>query len=150
MPFEWTFEKLKTKSPPEIQSLYRRANNLDDDAARKLVALILDNDLLKEAAGGLPHDHPHMLEIEEICGERESIDGALQAVDAGLPPLAGMEQRIVARMGDRYGPSGTTNHAGRCIAFEMEAKGLLNTHRQMSMPAGSIAQSATIFERKAR
>ena len=150
MPFEWTLEKLKTKSPSEIQSLYRRANNLNDDAARKLVELILDNDLLKDAAGGLPYDHPHMLEIEEICGEPESIEGALRAVDAGLPPLAGMERRIVARMGDRYGPSGTTNHAGRCIAVEMEAKGLLNTHRQMSMPAGSVAQSATIFERKAR
>ena len=150
MAFEWTLEKLKAKSSAEIEILYRRASNLSDEQALKLTALILENDLLKDTSGGLPFDHPHMLRIEEICGEPESIEGALSAVDAGLPPLAGMEHRIVAKMGDHYGPSGTTNHAGRCIAAEMEAKGLRNTHRQMPMPTGSVAKSATIFERKVR
>ena len=147
----WEDDELRAYRTDQIVNLYRRARErAGDPAADALAEQIVKLDLLKDERGGLPHDHPDMLGIEEVCAEQESIEGALKAVDSGLPPLAGMEHRIVERLGDRYGPNGTTNHAGRCIALEMEAKGLRNTHRQIPMPTGSVAQTATMFERKER
>ena len=148
---QWSDEELLAYRSDQILNLYRRARErAGNPAADALADQITRLDLLMDERGGLPHDHPDMLEIERVCGEPESIAGALNAVDAGIPPLAGMEHRIVERLGDRYGPSGTTNHAGRCIALEIEAKGLHNTHKQIPMPNGSVAQSATMFERKER
>ena len=147
----WEDNELRAYRHDQIVTLYRRARErVGDPVADALAAQIVRLELLKDGRGGLPHDHPDMIGIEEVCGEPESVAAALTAVDAGLPPLAGMEHRIVERLGCRYGPNGTTNHAGRCIAVEMEAKGLRNTHRQIPMPDGSVAQSATMFERKER
>ena len=146
---QWDDDELRAYTADQVVNLYRAARKqAGDHHADVLAAQIVRLELLTDERGGLPHDHPDMLEIEEVCGEQESVEGALAAVDAGLPPLAGMEHRIVKRLGERYGPHGTTNHAGRRIAIEMEAKGLYNTHRQMPMPNGSVAQSATVFQRK--
>jgi hypothetical protein len=149
MPVEWTLDKLRAKSPKDIQTLYSRARTLDDDVARKLVGMILDNDLLVDPNGGLPFDHPDMLEIEAICGEPAAIDEAVAASEAGLPALAGMEYRIVRALGGRYGPNHTTNHAGRCIRDGMVDRGWKITV-QKPMPAGSIAKSATVYVKKER
>ncbi len=149
MPIEWTLDKLRAKSSNEIQTLYSRARTLDDDAARKLVGMIIDNDLLVDSNGGLPYDHPDMLEIEAICGEPAAIDEAVAASEAGLPALAGMEYRIVRILGDRYGPNHTTNHAGRCIRDGMLDRGWMTT-AQKPMPTGSIAKSATVYMKKER
>jgi len=149
MPVEWTPEKLRTKSPKEIQTLYTRARSLDVDVARKLVTMILDNDLLVDAGGGLPFDHPDMLEIEAICAEPDAVAEAVAASGGGLPALAGMEYRLVRALGDRYGPNFTTNHAGRCIKEGMLDRGWNGTV-QKPMPAGSVARSATVFVKKER
>jgi len=149
MPFEWTVEGLRSKSPREIQVLYTRVRSLEDAAARKLVAMILENDLLTEPDGGLPFDHPDMLEIEEVCSDPDAITEAVEASESGLPALAGMEYRLVAAMGQRNGQNYTTNHAGRCIKEGMLDRGWRGT-TQKPMPSGSVAKSATVFVRKAR
>jgi len=149
MPVEWTLERLRAKSSKEVQTLYTRARCLDDDDAHKLVALILDNDLLVDASGGLPFDHPDMLEIEVICAEPGAITEAVAASEAGRPALAGIEYRLVRALGDRYGPNYTTNHAGRCIKEGMLDRGWRGTV-QRPMPAGSVAKSATVFGKKER
>lgn len=120
---------------------------MDDAAAKALVAMIIQNDLLVDHDGGLPFDHPDMLEIEDICSDPKSISEAVEASEKGLPALAGMEHRLVAAMGDRYGPNYTTNHAGRCIKEGMLASGWIGTN-QRPMPNGSVAKSATVFVRR--
>lgn len=149
MPKEWTIDDLRGKSAREIQNLYRNARDRDDDAAKKIQSMIVDNGLLVEENGGLPFDHPDMIEIEEICAEPAAIAEAVQAAEAGLPPLAGMEYRIVAAMGGRYGGHYTTNHAGRRIADAMLDRGWTQAG-QKPMPPGSVAKSATVFARKGR
>jgi hypothetical protein len=149
MPVEWTPDKLRAKSPKEIQILYTRASGLDDEAAFKLTEMILDNGLLVGTSGGLPFDHPDMLEIEAICGDPEAVSEALAASESGLPALAGMEYRLINSLGDRYGPNYTTNHAGRCIKEGMLDHGWMGTV-QRPMPVGSIAKSATVFVKKGR
>jgi hypothetical protein len=149
MPVQWDIDKLRKKSGKEIQTLYSHARLRDDEPARQLVAMILDHDLLVEAGGGLPHDHPFMLEIEAVCGEPEAVAEAIAASEAGLPALAGMEYRIVQALGERYGTYNTTNHAGRCIGNAMLARGWKTTV-QKPMPAGSVAKTATVYIRKER
>lgn len=122
---------------------------MDDDVARNLVSLILDNDLLVADNGGLPFDHPDMLEIEEICAEADAINKAVAASEDGLPALAGMEHRLIAALGERYGPNFTTNHAGRCIKEGMLDRGWVGTV-QKPMPMGSVAKSATVFIKRVK
>lgn len=147
MPAEWTLDRLKSLSTEKRLSLYRNAKQSDDPAAQRIVALIVDNELPLDEDGGLPHDHPVMLEIAEICAQPEAVAEAVQAAEQGLPPLAGMEHRLVAALGAKYGTHYTTNHAGRCIADEMLALGWIRM-TQKPMPDGSIAKSATTFRKK--
>lgn len=143
----WTVDELKALPSQKVLVLYRNARGLSDPAALALVDMIVENGLLIEPDGGLPWDHPIMLEIEEICGLQEAVSEAVAASEQGLPALAGMEHRIVASLGNKYGTNYTTNHAGRCIANAMIARGWKQSV-QRSMPNGSVAKSATIFVRK--
>ena len=120
---------------------------MDDDAARKLVSLILDNNLLVADNGGLPWDHPDMLEIQTICADTHAVNEAVAASETGLPALAGMEHRLVAGLADRYGPNFTTNYAGVCIKEGMLDRGWVGTV-QKPMPNGSVAKSATVFVKR--
>jgi hypothetical protein len=147
MPVDWTLEKLQSKTPQQIQMLYTRARVMEDDSARRLVSLILDNDLLAGDHGGLPWDHPDMLEIQDICDDPGAVDEAVAASEKGLPALAGMEHRLVAALAERYGPNFTTNHAGRCIKEGMLDRGWVGTV-QKPMPDGSVAKSATVFVKR--
>jgi hypothetical protein len=111
--------------------------------------MIVENGLLVETGGGLPHDHPLMQEIAEICAEPEAVREAEAAAEQGLSPLAGMEHRLVAALGPDYGTYYTVHHAGYCIATEMLARGWVKGS-QKPMPKGHVAKSATTFHRKGR
>ena len=146
----WTDEELRTYNAQQIQTLYRRARDIKgDEAAASLAEQIIRLDLLKDEGGGLPFNHPIMVEIAEICSQPEAVDEAVKAAENGLPPLAGMEHRIVAELGDRYGTHYTTHHAGRCIADEMLARGWVKS-TQKPMPEGTVARSATTFVKRDR
>ena len=147
MALAWTVERLKAKSAPAIQSLYRRAKGQDTNEAKALVAMIIENGLLVDEKGGLPFDHPIMLEIEAICQEDSAINEGLAAAEAGLPPLAGMEYRLVKALGENYGGHYTTHHAGRCIGTAMLDRGWKQAGMK-PMPKGSVAKTATVYVRK--
>jgi hypothetical protein len=143
----WDLERLAAKSHKEIQSLYRNAKLREDDESKRVATLILSNGLLVEESGGLPFDHPTMLEIEEICALPEAIAEGLAAAEQGLPPLGGMEYRLVAALGTEYGGNYTTHHAGRCIGSAMLDRGW-KQNGMKPMPKGSVAKSATVYLKK--
>ena len=143
----WSLEKLKSKSANEILSLYRNASKRQDDESKFVVKLILENGLLVDETGGLPFDHPIMLEIESICALPDAISEALKAAEVGLPPLSGMEYRLVKALGDEYGGHYTTHHAGRCIGSAMLDRGWTQAGMK-PMPKGSVAKTATVYKKK--
>jgi hypothetical protein len=140
-------------SPADILKLYRNAKSRydtsQDPTSKNVMDLILGNDLLRDPGGGLPHDHPLMVEIEAICAEPDAVNEAVAAAERGLPPLAGMEYRIVEALGANYGMHYTVHHAGYCIATQMLERGW-EKGPQRPMPPGHVAKSATTFHRKAR
>lgn len=144
---EWTIEALKALPTEKLQSLYRNARGREEAEAKKLIGLIEEHDLYREPDGGLPFDHPIMLEIQEICRDPDAVREAIEAAEQGLPALAGMEHRIVEALGQNYGTHYTTHHAGRCIADQMLSKGWRKAG-QKPMPEGTVARSATVFVRK--
>ena len=147
---EWSDDELRGYTNQQIQNLFRRAKELSHDPdAEKLANQIVRLDLLKDDSGGLPFDHPIMVEIADICSLPEAVDEAVHAAEKGLPPLAGMEHRIVEALGDKYGTHYTTHHAGRCIADEMMARGWVKS-TQKPMPEGTVARSATTFVKRDR
>ena len=143
----WSLEKLKSKSANEILSLYRNASKRQDGESKFVVKLILENGLLADETGGLPFDHPIMLEIESICALPDAISEALKAAEVGLPPLSGMEYRLVKALGDEYGGHYTTHHAGRCIGSAMLDRGWMQASMK-PMPKGSVAKTATVYKKK--
>ena len=145
----WTLEKLESKSANEILSLYRNASKRLDVESKLVVKLILENGLLVDETGGLPFDHPIMLEIESICAMPDAISEALKAAEAGLPPLSGMEHRLVNALGDDYGGHYTTHHAGRCIGSAMLDRGWTQAGMKQ-MPQGSVAKTATVHRKKSQ
>jgi len=144
---QWSLEDLQKLPAAKVQIMYRNVRDNIDPEAKRIAALILDNDLLLDERGGLPFDHPTMLKIEEICSEPDAIAEAIEAADQGFPPLAGMEHRIVAALGTRYGKHYTTNHAGLCIARAFPENIWLKM-AQKPMPDGSVAKTATVFVRR--
>jgi hypothetical protein len=140
---------LRKCKPEQIRSMYTRACQRDDVAARELAALILESGLLADEKGGLPYDHPIMIEIAEICSDPAAIDEAVSASEQGLPALAGPEYRIAAALGSQYGPNYTTNYAGVCVRDGMVGRGWSSTV-QKPMPESSVAKTATVFVRKDR
>ena len=149
MTVNWDLEKIKKKSPKEIQALYRNAKSKESVEAQNIVSLIIENDLFTEESGGLPFDHPVMLEIEEICALPEAVSEALEAANKGIPPLAGMEYRLVAALGDDYGGHYTTHHAGRCIGAAMLDLGWKQAGMK-PMPKDSVARTATVYVKKGK
>ncbi|MEO9462149.1 MAG: hypothetical protein ABJ242_05380 [Marinomonas sp.] len=143
----WDLDRLKEMSSEKIRNLYRNAITRKDSESLLVARLIVENGLLVDEKGGLPFDHPIMLEIEEICAMPEAVAEALEAAQRELPPLAGMEHRLVAALGSQYGGQYTTHHAGRCIGSAMLDRGWKQDGMK-PMPKGSIAKTATIYTKK--
>jgi len=146
---EWDLPRLAALTTEKRLALYRNAKKSNDPKAQRIIELIIENDPPLDEEGGLPFDHPVMLEIAAICAEPAAVAEAVQAAEKGLPPLAGMEHRLVAALGPKYGMHYTTHHAGRCIADEMLALGWIKL-TQKPMPDGCVANTATTFAKKDR
>jgi hypothetical protein len=145
MAVKWTLETLKAKSPEERFTIWQNAKRLGTAEALDLVRFIETSGLDYAPSGGMSRSDPRALEMEEIIQSPEGRAGCLRSTEDGRPALAGVEPLIVAKMGARYGAfSQMTQMAGRLVGDLMLSLGY-EVDRQADMPAGSVAQSATIW-----
>ena len=88
--------------------------------------------------------------MEEIIWSPEGKRRIVEANEAGLPALAGVEPLIVADLGDRYHPHDLgTADAGSIVGEVMRHLGYeLAGHAKM--PVGSVAKTAAIWKLRAR
>lgn len=140
-------EAIKAMTPTQRRSLYDNAKRIGTAEASAVVSMILDNDLLVTASGGLPRDHPIIQEIESVSRSDEARAAAKAASDAGLPALAGVDPLLRDALGSAYGSFDTTSWAGGFVAEEMESQGYRQTGKR-AMPPGSVAKTAAFFERR--
>jgi hypothetical protein len=141
-----TLEQIRAMSPKQRFNLYQnctRAGHNDEEAGR-IIALMVEHDLLVTPSGGFPYEHPVIMEIEEVIRSAEGRKAIREAADRGLPALAGVDAMIGERLGPRYGLFDTTNWAGTFVADEMRKLGYVHDG-QKSLPPGSTAKSGAFF-----
>jgi hypothetical protein len=140
-----SLEQLKSMSVEELANLHRNAVKLGTPAALAVIDNIIKHNLLVTHAGGLPHDHPVILRIEEIVTSPDGRAAAKRAADSGLPALAGVDPMLHKALGDDYdGRFDTTSWAGTFVAAEMRKLGY-TAHGERPLPTGCVAKSGLFF-----
>ena len=140
----FTLEQLKAMTVEERANLYRNAVKLATPEAKVAIDLMIQNRLLVTHTGGFPHEHPLILQIEEIVASPEGRQAAKDAADQGRPALAGVDSLLRDALGPDYGLFDTTNWAGTFVAEEMRKLGY-RQDGQRSLPRGSVAKSGAFF-----
>jgi hypothetical protein len=137
-------EQIRAMTVDQRLNLYRNASRLGTDDAKAVVELMIEYDLLVTHTGGFPHDHPVIMQIEDIIRSPEGRLLIKDAADRGLPALAGVDLVITERLGAAYGPFDTTSWAGTFVADEMRKLGYLKDG-QKALPKGSTAKTGALF-----
>ena len=144
MSTKFTLEQLRTISFEARDQLSRNAQKLRTPEAREIIDLLVKHDLLVTKGGGLPNNHPLILQVEEIARSKVGVEAARAATESGLPGMAGVDPLLQAALGEQYGPLGTTNWAGQFVAEELRKLG----YKQMGqrpLPPGCVAKTAAFF-----
>lgn len=144
-----TIEKLKAMTPERRATLYENARKLLDSGGQAVIDLI-NSSGLPLRSGGITFSDPVHIRMEEIIWSHEGKRLLIQATEAGLPALAGVEPLIVADLGDRYHPHdrGTVD-AGSIVGEVMRHLGYELSGRK-DMPEGSVAKTAATWRPRRR
>lgn len=143
----WTVEKLRALSLKQRDNLFDNARAQDTDEARAIIDMLVENDLLARAGGGLTREHPIIQRMEEVIRSSIARHAAINASDNGLPALAGIDAMLAEALGANYGEHDTTSWAGTLTAEVMEEAGYVQT-RKKAMPLDCVAKTAAFFQKR--
>ncbi|GEL44222.1 hypothetical protein MEX01_48130 [Methylorubrum extorquens] len=144
----YTTEKLKAMSANDRLSLRNNALNKGTPEALTLARQI-DELKLPLGSGGLTEDHPLYQEMYGIIMSPEGKAAALNAVEAGLPAMAGVDPLLQERMGKRYNnEQQMTVNAGYITGSVMISLGYEKHKEGVTLPAGCVARSSTTWKLK--
>jgi hypothetical protein len=144
---KYTIEDLKRMSPEQRAQLYQNARNRLEAGGQAIIDLI-DASGLPLSDGGIRNTDPAYLTMEELAWSSEGKRLLVEAVEAGLPALAGIEPLIVTTLGKSYHPhDGGTVAAGYIVAAVMRHLDFIE-NGQGNMPTGSVAQTAMKWKRR--
>lgn len=137
-------------TPDQRMSLLVNAQRIGGELGNATVALL--NSLnLPLLSGGLTHDHPLYLEMNELIQSPAGKAAALQAVEAGLPAMAGIDPLLQERMGKRYSNEQMmTVSAGYLTGNLMLSLGYEKDREGAPLPDGCVARSSTTWKLKKR
>lgn len=116
-------EKIRAMRSHDRGVLYRNAKDRLAEGGQEIVDFI-DQEGLPLSDGDMLSSDPDFIRMEEIIWSAEGRAAAIEAVEDGLPALAGVDPLIKAALGDRYHMhnSGTVN-AGFITAALMRHMG---------------------------
>jgi hypothetical protein len=145
----YTDDELKKMTPEQRATLYENARRQRHTGGQEIMDQ-LDSLGLSMSSGGMRMSDPAYIEMEEITWSTQGRKAATEAVEKGLPALAGIEPLFVAVLGDRYRPQdGGTVNAGYIVAGLMRHMGYVED-REGKMPEGSIAKTAMKWKHRSR
>lgn len=133
-------EALQAMSPEQRAQLYENAKRMRDDG--QAVMDLIDGSRLPLRSGGMTLSDPAYLAMEEIIRSPAGQRRLREAVEQGLPALAGVEPMIREALGERYHPHDLgTASAGAIVAEVMRHMGFTEFGTG-KMPEGSVAKTA--------
>ncbi|KRD72085.1 hypothetical protein [Ensifer sp. Root278] len=140
---------LQAMSPERRAQLYENAKRKRDDGGQAIMDL-LDGSGLPLRSGGMTLNDPVYLAMEEIIWSPAGQIRLREAVEQGLPALAGVEPMIREALGERYHPHDLgTASAGAIVAEVMRHMGFTQSGTG-KMPEGSVAKTAKLWAPKPR
>jgi hypothetical protein len=145
----WTKQKLAALSPRDRENLWKNARRRTTPAATALVKMIEDSGLPYSEAKCPTLDDPLAIAIYDVVFSREGRAAAVNAVEGGLPPLAGIDPLLSEKLGVDYGAHNmTTATAGGFIAQLMRSLGYKEVGKNAPLPAGSVAKTGQVWSKK--
>lgn len=143
---EWTFEMLASVSVHRRHELWKIARKKTSTEAQQLRRLIENCGLPYSSA--LKQGDPLVQKMTKIINSAKAVRVAIEATEAGLPAMQGVDPILSIALGVDYGPHNrATNEAGYLISQMMKSKGYVNSGRKGSLPSYCIAKTAEIFVR---
>lgn len=138
--------QLRAMTPEQRMTLRSNAVRLGGEIGDATAALI--NSLnLPLSSGGMSEDHPLYQEMQEIVWSADGKAAAVQAVDNGLPAMAGIDPLLQKAMGNRYGrESQGTMNAGYIVGELMRFLGY-QKGREADLPSHCVARTAATWTR---
>lgn len=150
-------KKLKALTPARLSELWQKADGQDTEAARSLKAAI---ELVRPTAQTRPKGtarvatspvlsaDPIGKKIERAIFSPEGRRRVLDAQNAGLPPLAGIDPLLQDELGKDYSAENeATCQAAHLVTKLMEQKlGYRKLDRSTPLPGNCIARSGELFE----
>ncbi|CAN7732869.1 hypothetical protein LJR010_006037 [Ensifer adhaerens] len=94
---------LQAMSPERRAQLYENARKKRNEGGQVIIDLI-DSSGLPLRSGGMTLSDPVYVAMEEIIWSQAARTRLLEAVEHGLPALAGVEPLIREELGERYHP----------------------------------------------
>jgi hypothetical protein len=116
--------------------------------AQAIIKLIDESGLPLRATegGGTSMTSPVSLRMEEIINSPDGRKAAFDAAAAGLPAMAYVDPLLQREMGADYNAQDQiTNNAGYIVGVMMTKHGYRKGKEGVTLPAGCIAKSATMW-----
>ena len=146
LPSNWTLQKLRDLSRQDRFKLWQNAKHSKLPEALALMEAIESTGPYYDTSG-ITNDEIISLEMGDIINSKSGRAACFAATEAGLPALAGVEPMIVTALGDRYRQTYmATVQAGSLVGKMMQLAGYKQL-KQIPMPEGSVAKTATAWRR---
>ena len=143
---EWTKETLASKSRHERETIYKNARKKNSPEAVTLVKMIEEAGLPYSDAACPTSDDPLTIAIYDLIHSAMGRQAAIDAIEKGLPPLAGIDPLLLDKLGTDYGAHNmTTAVAGRLIAELMRSLGYKEAGTSRPLLPGSVAKTGQMW-----
>lgn len=116
--------------------------------AEALIALLDSLHLPIGSSGGMPLTDPIFVEMRDIAWSEEGVAAMLNAVESGLPALAGLDPLLQAKMGGRYRIEGQGRESAGVVAAEVMRHRGYEQAGDAKLPAGCLAGRGATWRMK--
>jgi hypothetical protein len=105
MAIKWTEDRVENLSTSDRRNLYENAKSHGSPEGDALVELIERVGLSDKKHSGIDMDDPLVFRIHKIINSPEGRKAAVNAVNDGIPALAGVDPLVAADLKKDYGSS---------------------------------------------
>lgn len=142
----WSIERLEKMTPTDRGYLFVNAQQANNPEGEALVLLIQQSGLTLADGNGMTREHPIVVGMDAIINSDADREACRQAVEEGLPALAGVDPLLAAEFPADYGKHNqTTDWAGYLVAEVMRSMGFKQLQKKGKLPEGCVAQTAEMW-----
>lgn len=146
MPIDYDLKTLTKMTPEARFRLYENCRARIDKGGREIMKRIDDSGLpLCSPSGGTKLTDPIYIAMSEIIWSKVGREEAIAAAGRHLPAMAGVDPLLQNKLGDQYRPVELITASAGSIVGELMRHLGYKKGKQMPLPAGCVAKTATMW-----